>query len=64
MRADGSGLDEITTVIPQGSVPGGGGHWYRPILVDTDGFYTGIGDVQNFSDLDDPNVLDTIHRPR
>ena len=57
VRADGSGLDEVTTVLPQGSIPGGGGHWYRPILVDTDGFYTSIGDARNFSDLDDPQVI-------
>jgi glucose/arabinose dehydrogenase len=56
VRADGSGLDNVTTLIEPGSVPGGGGHWWRPILVDTDGFYTGIGDARNFSDLDDPKV--------
>lgn len=56
VRADGSGLDDLTTLIPQGSVPGGGGHWWRPILVGSDGFYTGIGDARNFSDLDDPKV--------
>jgi glucose/arabinose dehydrogenase len=54
VRPGGSGLDEVTTLIPDGSVPSGGGHWWRPILVDQDGFYTGIGDARNFSDLDDP----------
>ena len=56
VRQDGSALDDVTAVIPKGSVPGGGAHWYRPILVDTDGFYTGVGDAQNFSDLDDPDI--------
>ncbi len=54
VRPDGSGLDQVTTILPKGSLPGGGGHWWRPILVDADGFYTGIGDAKNFSDLDDP----------
>jgi glucose/arabinose dehydrogenase len=58
VRPDGSGLDDLITVLPEGSIPGGGGHWYRPILVDSDGFYTGIGDARNFSDLDDPQVLE------
>jgi glucose/arabinose dehydrogenase len=30
-----------------------GGHWWRSILVDTDGFYTSIGDSGNINDLTD-----------
>lgn len=55
--ADGSKLDEITTILPEGSVPGGGGHWWRAILVTPDGFYTGMGDHDNFSDLNNTKVL-------
>jgi glucose/arabinose dehydrogenase len=57
VRPDGSALDGTVAVLAKGTIPGGGGHWYRPILVDTDGFYTGIGDARNFSDLDDPQVI-------
>ncbi len=51
VRADGMGLDEMTTVIPDDkTLPSGGSHWWRPILVDKDGFYTGIGEPRNISD--------------
>ena len=47
----GNGVaDEVQTVIPEGQLPSGGGHWFRSILVDEDGFYTSIGDSQNDSD--------------
>jgi glucose/arabinose dehydrogenase len=52
VREDGSGLDEMTDVIPDdGTLPKGGGHWWRSILVDKDGFYTSIGDSSNLTDL-------------
>ena len=35
------------TDIDCGEMPEGGGHWYRSILVDDDGFYTSIGDDGN-----------------
>jgi glucose/arabinose dehydrogenase len=54
---DGSKLDDVTVVLPEGSIPGGGGHWYRPILVAADGFYTGVGDHDNFSDLNNTRIL-------
>jgi glucose/arabinose dehydrogenase len=41
--------DEVVD-IDCGDMPEGGGHWYRSILVDDDGFYTSIGDDQNDSD--------------
>jgi glucose/arabinose dehydrogenase len=52
VREDGSGLDEVTTVIPDGAVPKGGAHWWRSILVDDDGFYTSLGDPGNITDVD------------
>jgi glucose/arabinose dehydrogenase len=33
-----------------GKLPGGGGHWYRSILADDNGFYTSIGDKENLHD--------------
>jgi glucose/arabinose dehydrogenase len=54
---DGSKLDQITDVLPEGSIPGGGGHWYRPVLIASDGFYTGVGDHDNFSDLNNKDIL-------
>jgi len=54
---DGTRLTDTTVILPEGSVPGGGGHWWREILVDTDGFYTGVGDHENFSDLNNKKIL-------
>ncbi len=60
VRADGSGLDSITTVIPDGQLPHHGSHWWRPILVDENGFYTSLGDPGNITNVDgdkiDPSV--------
>ncbi len=48
-NADGK-ADEIETIIPQGRLPSGGGHWWRSLLV-TDAFiYTSIGDSGNITD--------------
>jgi glucose/arabinose dehydrogenase len=41
--------DEIED-IDAGDLPEGGGHWWRSILVDDDGFYTSIGDDGNIND--------------
>lgn len=41
---------EVITVIKQGELPTGGGHWWRSILVDDDHLYTSIGDSGNISD--------------
>jgi glucose/arabinose dehydrogenase len=49
-RPDGGAAEEVVTVVPEGQLPSGGGHWFRSILVDDDGFYTSIGDSQNDSD--------------
>jgi glucose/arabinose dehydrogenase len=52
VREDGTALDEMSDVIPDdGTLPKGGGHWWRSILVDDDGFYTSIGDSSNLTDL-------------
>jgi len=48
---DGDGkADEVVTVIPEGKLPSGGGHWWRPILVTDRYIYTGIGDAGNIND--------------
>ena len=47
----GTGVaDQVVTVIPEGQLPSGGGHWFRTILVDEQGFYTSIGDSGNITD--------------
>jgi glucose/arabinose dehydrogenase len=45
-----NGVADEVVDIDCGPMPEGGGHWYRSILVDDDGFYTSIGDDQNASD--------------
>ncbi len=45
---DGKAVD--AQEIDCGDLPEGGGHWYRSILVDHDGFYTSIGDDGNAND--------------
>ncbi len=48
---DGDGkADEVVTVIPEGSLPRGGGHWWRSILVTDQYIYTSIGDAGNIND--------------
>jgi glucose/arabinose dehydrogenase len=42
--------DEVVTIIEEGKLPGGGGHWYRALLVTDDAIYTSIGDSSNISD--------------
>lgn len=42
--------DKIETVIPEGELPKGGGHWWRPVLITQDSIYTSIGDSGNTSD--------------
>lgn len=48
-NGDGKADDE-QAVIPDGQVPKGGGHWWRPILVTPTALYTGIGDDGNIND--------------
>lgn len=45
-----NGVADDVQDIDCGELPQGGGHWYRPILVDDNGFYTSIGDDSNASD--------------
>lgn len=48
---DGDGkADEIVDVVPTGSLPMKGAHWWRSLFVTSDGFYTSIGDGANISD--------------
>lgn len=42
--------DETVTVIPEGVMPSGGGHWWRSLLVTSDAIYTSIGDSGNATD--------------
>jgi glucose/arabinose dehydrogenase len=48
---DGDGkADEVVTLVPEGSMPGGTGHWWRSLLVTDDAIYTSIGDTGNITD--------------
>jgi glucose/arabinose dehydrogenase len=48
---DGDGrAEELETIIPEGRVPSGGGHWWRSILIHQDRLYTSIGDSGNITD--------------
>jgi glucose/arabinose dehydrogenase len=47
--ADGV-ADEVEDVIPPGSLPRDGGHWWRSLLVTDTAIYTSIGDSGNISD--------------
>ncbi len=47
---DGDGTaDEVQTVIPDGRLPKGGGHWWRSIAINNGRLYTGIGDTGNIT---------------
>jgi glucose/arabinose dehydrogenase len=48
-NADGK-ADEVVDVIPVGSLPRGGPHWWRSLLVHDGSIYTSIGDSANASD--------------
>lgn len=43
--------DEIVPVIGDGELAGGGGHWFRTILVTGDKLYTSVGDSGNIDDV-------------
>ena len=47
---DGKATD-LQDVLPQGTLPGSSGHWWRSLFVANDGFYTSVGDSGNISDL-------------
>jgi len=59
---DGDGKsDKVETIVPEGSIPHHGGHWWRSILVTKDYIYTSIGDSGNANDDDastDPMIKD------
>ena len=41
----------VKDILPQGSIAGGSGHWWRSLCVTSDGFFTSVGDSGNISDL-------------
>ena len=45
--------DKKITVIPEGKLPKGGGHWWRPVLIHNDRIYTEIGCSGNITDESD-----------
>ncbi len=47
-NGDGKADEEVKVL---DGLPEGGGHWWRSILVDDDGFFTSIGDTGNINDL-------------
>ena len=48
---DGDGkADEVIDVVPTGTLPMRGAHWWRSLFVTDDAFYTSIGDGANISD--------------
>src|SRR5688572_22470169 len=49
--SDNDGVaDDVETIVPEGKLPGGGGHWFRSLLVTDDALYTSMGDSANASD--------------
>jgi glucose/arabinose dehydrogenase len=42
--------DEKETIIKEGDIPKGGGHWWRPILIHNNRIYTAIGCSGNIND--------------
>lgn len=50
LPSEGAPLADIQTVIPEGEVPSGGGHWWRSILVHNGKLWTSIGDSGNITD--------------
>jgi glucose/arabinose dehydrogenase len=48
-NADGV-ADETVTVIAEGKLPKGGGHWWRPVLINNNRIYTSIGCSGNIDD--------------
>ena len=53
--------DQIETVLPPGSVPGGGGHAYRGIAISKDYMYITVSDPGNMSD-DLPSPRKCVYR--
>lgn len=49
--------DEKVTVIPEGKLPKGGGHWWRPVLINKGRIYTAIGCSGNITNDKDTERL-------
>jgi len=48
---DGDGrANEVVSVLPEGSLPGGTGHWWRSLLVTDRHIFTSVGDPGNITD--------------
>lgn len=48
---DGDGkADDIVKILGENTLPGGSGHWWRPILIHKGRLYTGVGDPGNIQD--------------
>jgi glucose/arabinose dehydrogenase len=48
---DGDGkADEVMQILGEDVLPGGTGHWWRPILIHEGRIYTGVGDPGNITD--------------
>lgn len=50
LPAPGERLRDIQTVIAEGEVPAGGGHWWRTVLIRDGRLWTSIGDSGNITD--------------
>ncbi len=55
-NGDGKADEEIE-VVKEGEIPGGGGHWWRPVLIMNDRIYTAIGCSGNITDETDTERL-------
>ncbi len=49
--------NEKVTIIPDGALPKGGGHWWRPVLILNDRLYTAIGCSGNITEEGDTERL-------
>ena len=55
---DGDGkADEKETILEKGSLPEGGGHWHRPVLILDERLYTGIGCSGNLTEEGDTDRM-------
>ncbi len=49
--------DKTVTVIEEGKLPKGGGHWWRPVVINNERLYTAIGCSGNITDETDTERL-------
>ena len=59
-NSDGK-ADEIVKVLGPDVLPGGTGHWWRPILVHKGRIYTGMGDPGNITDQTGTKRREALH---